>query len=234
MDLFPDTKWTILAEATLHGDQAAMNSLSAICLKYKSPVDKIIRLKGVPAERVEDVRQDFFIELMTGSFFKKASKDHGKFRTFLLKALQDFLVDDIRKISAQKRGGNLERVDIDENMESSSTQIMEFDAVWAETIFDNAMQSIREEVCKKRGGKAWLTLEHFLTFSENKPDYNALAEVLEIGVGGAKAEVSRMRKKFREELRAEVSKTVDSPHEIDEELRYLKETMMHLWGGESG
>ena len=191
-------------------------------------------MKGVSAERVEDVRQDFLIDLMKGSFFKKASKDHGKFRTFLLKALQDFLVDDIRKISAQKRGGNLERVEMKDDTVSLSTQTMEFDVVWAETLFDNAMATIREEVLQKRGEKAWETLEHFLTSGEKGSDYNGLAEVLEISIGGAKAEVSRMRKKFRTELRAEVSRTVDSPHEIDEELRYLKETMMHLWGMRNG
>jgi len=234
MDLFPDTKWTILAEATLNGDESGLKSLSAICLKYKDPIDKIIRMKGVPIERVEDVRQDFLIDLMKGSFFKKASKDHGKFRTFLLKALQDFLVDDIRKVSAQKRGGGLERVDMEDDMASLSTQTMEFDVVWAETLFENAMATIREEVCKKRGEKAWETLEHFLTSGEKNADYNELAKVLGIGIGGAKAEVSRMRKKFRTELRAEVSRTVDSPHEIDEELRYLKETMMHLWGMRNG
>ena len=234
MDLFPDTKWTILAEATLNGDESGRESLSSICLKYKDPIDKIIRLKGVPVERVEDVRQDFLIELMKGSFFKKASKDHGKFRTFLIKALQNFLVDDIRKSSAQKRGGDLERVEIEENMVSLSTEVMEFDVVWAETLFDSAMATIREEVCKKRGEKAWETLEHFLTSGEKNADYNELAKVLGIGIGGAKVEVSRMRKKFRTELRAEVSRTVDSPHEIDEELRYLKETMMHLWGMRNG
>ncbi len=234
MALFPITTWTIIAEATLNGDESGLKSLNAICLKYKEPIDKIIKLKGIPTERIEDVRQDFLIEMMKGSFFKKASRVRGKFRTFLLKALQDFLVDDIRKATAQKRGGGLEHVEIEDNMASLSTQTMEFDVVWAETLFDNALLTIREETCKRRGEKAWVLLEGFLTSSDKSPDYEELAEELGIGVGGAKAEVSRMRQKFRAELRVEVSKTVDAPHEIDEELRYLKETMMHLWGMRNG
>lgn len=61
MDLFPETRWTILAEATLNGDAASQKSLSSICEKYTGPVDKMVKLKGVPDDRVEDVRQDFFI-----------------------------------------------------------------------------------------------------------------------------------------------------------------------------
>ena len=84
---------------------------------------------------------------------------------------------------------------------------------------------------EKRGDKAWPVLQRFLSSDGSSQNYQELANVLKIGIGGAKAEVSRLRQKFRNQLRAEVSKTVDAPHEIDEELRYLKEAMMHVWGG---
>ena len=231
MDLFPDTRWTILAEATLNGDAASQESLSSICEKYTGPVDKMVKLKGVPDDRVEDVRQDFFIHMMKGSFFKKASKRQGKFRTFLLKALQDFLIDDFRKLSAEKRGGGKQHDEIDENSAVSSDDTLEFDLVWAETLYDNALSTVAGEVNEKRGEKAWSVLQRFLSSDGSIQNYQELATVLKIGIGGAKAEVSRLRQKFRNQLRAEVSKTVDAPHEIDEELRYLKEAMMHVWGG---
>jgi len=62
-------------------------------------------------------------------------------------------------------------------------------------------------------------------------DYRELGDILEIGEGGAKAEVSRMRAKFRDHLRREVSNTVGAPHEVDEEWAYLKEVIVQGAGG---
>jgi len=146
MNLFPDTKWTILAEATLNGDDSGRDALGEICHKYKDPVDRVIQSKGVYAERVEDVRQDFFLSLMKGSFFKKANPTHGKFRSFLLNALRQFLVDDYRKLMTQKRGGELEHVEVEDDIAISETDDTEFDLVWAETLFDSAMLAVGSEV----------------------------------------------------------------------------------------
>jgi len=208
MDLFPDTKWTMLAQATLNGDDSG----------------------GVYSGRVEDVRQDFFVSLMKGSFFKKANSEHGKFRSFLLSALKRFLADDYRRLSAAKRGGGLQHVEIEDDSASTETDNIEFDLVWAETLFESAQATVGEEIKKKRGESAWGVLKNFLTGDSDKQNYDTLANVLDLSVGGAKAEVSRMRSKFRKQLRLEVGLTVSAPHEIDEELRYLKEAMIRVWG----
>jgi len=142
MDLFPETKWTILAEATLNGDDSGRDALGKICLKYKDPVEKIIHSRGVYKERVEDVRQDFFLSLMEGSFFKKAKQEQGKFRSFLLTALRQFLVDDFRKLSAEKRGGGQQHVEIEPESATVEIDNTEFDLVWAETLFDSASAKI--------------------------------------------------------------------------------------------
>jgi len=230
MDFFPDTKWTVLAEATLNSDDSGREALGKICLKYKDPVDKIIFKQGVHLERVEDVRQDFFLSLMQGSFFKRANKKQGKFRSFLLAALRQFLIDDFRKISAEKRGGGKQHTEV--LPESASVEIdnTEFDLVWAETLFDAALVTVGEEISEKRGLNAWKMLQKFLSGNSDEQDYRALADLLSMSIGGAKAEVSRMRAKFRKQLRTEVSVTVSAPHEIDEELRYLKQAMMRIWG----
>jgi len=229
MDFFPETKWTILAEATLNGSEVEKGFLSEICLKYKDPVDKIINLKGIPAERVEDVRQDFFLTLMKGSFFKKASQAKGKFRTFLLKALQDFLVDDFRRNSAKKRGGSIIHEAISETSAITDTDETEFDLVWAETLFNNALDHVLAIAIEKRGHEGWKALKPFFGLDSEEQDYDQLAAVLDLSVSGSKTEVARLRKKLREQLRVEVGLTVDAPHEIDEELRYLKESMIRVW-----
>ena len=230
MDLFPDTKWTILAEATLNGEDSGRDALGKICLKYKDPVEKIIFSRGVHKERVEDVRQDFFLSLMEGSFFKKAKQEQGKFRSFLLTALRQFLIDDYRKFTAEKRGGIQQHVEIEPDSATVEIDNTEFDLVWAETLFDAALDTVGKEIVEKRGNEAWQLLQKFLSGDSEEQNYQTLADALDMSIGGAKAEVSRMRSKFRKQLRTEVSVTVSAPHEIDEELRYLKQAMMRIWG----
>ena len=83
---------------------------------------------------------------------------------------------------------------------------------------------------EKRSLDEWTALKQFLSGNLADQSYEKLAELLDLSIGGAKAEVSRMRSRFRTQLRAEVGQTVSAPHEIDEELRYLKEAMIRVWG----
>jgi len=226
---FPTTNWTTLAEATLTGGEAEREALGWICEKYYDPVEAVIRSRGVAADRVEDVRQDFFIKLMEGGFFRRAERERGKFRTFLLNALKNFLVDDARKIMASKRGGGLEHVELKEETAGQDADELKFDLAWAETLFESVVETVGEEVRKKRGEERWQVLKAFLTGSKESVSYAELAQILNLSEGGVKTEVSRMRGKFRDLLRAEIRQTVSAPHEIDEELAYLREAMSRVW-----
>ena len=167
---------------------------------------------------------------MEGSFFKKAKQEQGKFRSFLLTALRQFLIDDYRKFTAEKRGGIQQHVEIEPDSATVEIDNTEFDLVWAETLFDAALDTVGKEIVEKRGNEAWQLLQKFLSGDSEEQNYQTLADALDMSIGGAKAEVSRMRSKFRKQLRTEVSVTVSAPHEIDEELRYLKQAMMRIWG----
>lgn len=102
---FPTTNWATLAAATLSGGEDERAALGRFCERYWKPIAMVIRAKGCPAEKVEDLTQDFFVKMMEGSFVRRASEGRGKFRSFLLKALRDFLADDVRQSTAVKRGG---------------------------------------------------------------------------------------------------------------------------------
>ncbi len=225
--LLPSTSWTILAEATLSGGEAERKALEKFCEDYWHPVSVLIRSKGVYGERVEDLTQDFFVHMMEGSFFGRALQQKGKFRNFLLTALRNFLADDTRKIMAAKRGGDMKRVELSEETCVLEEDQLKFDLAWADTIFDAAVALTGEEVVAKRGSEGWEVLKIFLTGVGQMLSYEELGQVLGMSEGGAKSEVSRMRKKFRERLRLEVAKTVSAPHEIDEELEFLRALMMH-------
>lgn len=101
----------------------------------------------------------------------------------------------------------------------------QFDEAWAEAIFDSAVEATGAAVREKRGVDGWTVLQSFLTGQGELLSYVELARVLEMSEGGVKSEVSRMRAKFREELRRQVALTVSAPHEIDEELAFLRDVM---------
>lgn len=223
---FPETSWTILAEATLNGGESEKAALGKLFERYWTPISSVMRARGVPSERVEDLTQDFFLSLMEGGFFRRADRERGKFRTFLLNALRNFLADDARRTMAAKRGGQLERVELREDSSSYEDDALRFDLAWAETLFDAAVLATGEEVKKKRGEEGWESLQVFLTGEGEMRNYAELGQLLGMGEGGVKSEVSRMRAKFREHLRREVAMTVSAPHEIDEELALLRDVMM--------
>ena len=228
--MFPTTNWATLAEATLNGGKAERDALGRICEKYRDPLQAVIRARGVPEERVEDVVQDFLVTLMEGGFFRRADRERGKFRSFLLNALRNFLVDDTRRTMAIKRGGELQRVELKEDVASFEADESRFDLAWAEALFDAAIEAVGADVIAKRGEEGWSALRSFLTGSTEAMSYADLGDFLGLSEGGAKAEVSRMRGKFREQLRSEIRQTVSAPHEIDEELTYLREAMSRVWG----
>jgi len=97
-------------------------------------------------------------------------------------------------------------------------------------LFESAMEGVKNEVVKKRKEKGWKVLQGFLTGATQAMSYAELGQALSLSEGGAKVEVSRMRGKFREYLRNEVRQTVSAPHEIDEEMAYLREAMSRVWG----
>jgi DNA-directed RNA polymerase specialized sigma24 family protein len=89
---FPPTHWTVLARATLHGDTAAKSALEDFCGQYRQPLSQFIHFQGVVAAEVEDVVQEFLIHVAHDSVLRRADRERGRFRGFLLGALKRFLI----------------------------------------------------------------------------------------------------------------------------------------------
>ncbi len=225
---FPETSWTILAVATMNGSVKERDALNRLCHDYWVPVRKIIASRGAPSERVDDLTQEFFLKLMQKSFFKKADPAQGRFRSFILGSLKYYLADDARHHLTQKNGGHLQRAELDNEAMSVEIDEAQFDSAWAELLFDRVYERVKNEVITRRGPRGWEQLSLFLPGHEAAPTYVELAHELGLSEGGAKTEVFRMRERFRELLRGEVGRTVDAPHEIDEELAYLKSALQKL------
>jgi len=222
---FPETNWTMMAAATMNGNSQEQEALNTLCRQYWRPVASAISAKGAPSDRIDDLTQEFFLQMMKLGLFKRADRDKGRFRTYMLGSLRFFLADDVKFQKTQKRGGHLERSQLQDDSASIEVDEAQFDRAWAESLFKKVMVGVQKDMEFQRGSEVWAMLQKFLPGFGNPPSYTELAAVMGVKEAGAKSEVFRLRQKFRSELRAQVALTVSAPHEIDEELAHLRSAL---------
>ena len=224
---FPSTQWSLLAQATLHGEESAAKALASFCERYRPPVVQFIRGHGFDHGEAEDIAHDFFLHLMEKSTLRRADAARGRFRSFLLGALVRFLGDERDRRSAHKRGGGVSNLALDDEgavaelASTPPTDDMVFDREWALGLLTLALRRIEEDYASEGRAEVWAILRLFVPGGVQPPSYDEGASRLGVGVGAFKSEVHRLRKRFRARLREEIAGTVSAPPEIDEEIAYL-------------
>ena len=222
---FPDTRWSVLEIATASGDTVARVALDDLCRRYWQPVFAVIRSRETSVETARDRTQAFFASLLEKSTLRRADKARGRFRTFLLTVLWRFLRDERERDTAEKRGGDVTDItleDAEEELISEENPLAEtLDREWALMMLERAVTDVQGEVVASRGDAAWQVLRDFLPGSTKTPDLAITAKTLGIGDGGVRSEIHRLRKRCREALRRELMSTVSSPDELDDEIAYL-------------
>lgn len=215
----------MLAEATAHGDEAAMRALDDWCRRYWQPVFAVIRSREASPEIARERTQAFFVHLLEKSTLRRADPARGRFRTFLLTVLWRFLRDERRHRLAEKRGGDAEMHSLDdvenELVEDSNPLAETLDREWALTMLERALERVRHDIVASRGEAAWSVLRRFLPGSHEAPTMAEAAAVLGVTEAGARTEIHRLRHRCREALRRELMTTVSSPEDLDDEIAHL-------------
>ena len=172
--------------------------------------------------------------VLEGDLLKRADPNRGKFRSLLLKALQNYLVDDRIRKHARKRGGNIKFVSWDEWMAEAPSNLAIadqeaerwsaekiFDVRWAATTVEHALRRLGEE-CEARGRRrVFDVLKNCLAAERQDVSYPKLSKSLGVPETSVKNLVHQLRQRYRTLVREEVAQTVDNPEDVDEELRYL-------------
>ena len=225
----------ILACADSTGGEAmARKALAELCKTYWRPIFSFICRRGYSVPDAQDLTQDFFLMILEGDLLKRVDPNRGRFRSLLLKAVQNFLIDETIRKRARKRGGDLKFVSWDEWMAEAPSQLSIygqelqnstperiFDVRWAATIAEAALRRLGEE-CERRGRlRVFTTLSKFLSTERVEISYTSLSTSLGVSEATVKRALHRLRVRYRKILREEVARTVTSPADIDDELRYL-------------
>jgi RNA polymerase sigma-70 factor (ECF subfamily) len=225
----------ILSAANLtNEEQKAGDALAELCRTYWRPIFSFVRARGYSIEDAQDLTQDFFVTILKKNWLQHADRNRGRFRSLLLRSLQNFLINAAEKTHARKRGGGAEFISWHDWMAEAPSQLSLpaqelkslpperlFDLAWATTAVEHALQQLREE-CESKG-KLWLfqALSSHLTDERDELSYANLAAELGMAETSVKKQLHNMRQRYRNLLRDEVSRTVEDPADVDDEIRYL-------------
>jgi RNA polymerase sigma factor (sigma-70 family) len=230
------TRWSVILSCadSEGGEQKARKALAELCKIYWRPVFAFICQQGHSVPDAQDLTQDFFVMILKGHLLQRADRTRGRFRSLMLRALQDFLRDAAEKRYTRKRGRDVQIVSWDEWMAEAPSRLSiplqeaeswsperVFDVRWAATVVERALRRLGDE-CEKRGRRrVFEVLSVCLTGGREDVSYSRFSKTLGLSEAALKSLVHRLRGRYRALLREEVARTVEKPDEIDDELRYL-------------
>ena len=227
---FTTTHWSIIFAAAHNSAPGAQEALEKLCRTYWYPLYAYVRRRGRAPEDAQDLVQGFFARLLGRNFLEGVAPEKGKFRSFLLAAMNHFLSDEWDKARAQKRGGGIKLISLDdtqgeeryrsEPVESVTAEKL-FERRWALTLLDQAQQRLKEESIETGLADLYQRFRTLESKDGSSPSYAEIAAQLGLSESAVKSALFRMRQRYRELVRQEVASTVGSPFEVDEEIRYL-------------
>lgn len=227
---FATTSWSLVAQAAgkreLPGVAAALQDL---CQSYWYPLYHYVRRQGYDPTSAEDLTQGFFTRLLDGELLGKADSNRGRFRSFLLVALQNYLSNEKRHQAAQKRGGGRPAISLDLNDAEfryslepahNRTPQLDFEAQWALSVLQLAMSAVRAQYVEQGKERIFDALQPLLS-GETEITLGEISGTLGMSVGAIKVALHRMRERYGQQIRLQVARTVPDPSEVDDELRSL-------------
>lgn len=227
---FATTQWSAV-KAAAHPVQGAA-AMTRLFQSYWNPLYGFLRREGRSREEAEDLLQEFFLRLQSGSLFTSADPGRGRFRSLLLMSLRNLETDFFRAARCQKRGAGAEMVPLDAEVAESAwnspadtglTPEAAYDRAWARTLLQRAEQRLRE-TCDKEGKMGLFNeLMPYVTGGKPTGEFPAAAERLGMNEKTARVALSRLRRRYASVIREEVAETVGPDGDVQDELRYLME-----------
>jgi RNA polymerase sigma-70 factor (ECF subfamily) len=229
---FVTTNWSLVLAAGREEPEGASEAMERLCRAYWYPLYAFARRYGFAPHDAQDLTQSFFVHILESNLVGKAQREKGKFRSFLLVSLKHFMASERDHARAQKRGGGLTFVFLDESSAEGRFANEPRDGVdpealyeraWALAVLEQALDLLEATYAASGRQPLFEALQGFLLGERGSPSasYAAVAEGLGTSEGAVKMMVQRLRHRYRDCLRTVVAGTVTTLSEIDGELRHL-------------
>jgi RNA polymerase sigma factor (sigma-70 family) len=226
---FQTTHWTVVLAAGGADSAQTSAALTGLCQTYWPSLYAYVRRLGHGQEEAKDLTQEFFARLLEKQWLAQADPARGRFRSFMLTAMNHFLTNEWRRGQAIKRGGGREIISLDDTAEkayiaepaSDLTPEKLYERKWALRLFARALDRLREQYAVAGKGAVYHALKEFLSTEPQTGDYARVGAQLGMTNGAVSAAVHRLRHRYRELVREEVARTVNQPEDIEDEVRSL-------------
>jgi len=225
---FDTTSWSLILRAASNDDAEARLALALLCEHYWYPVYAYIRCQGVSPADAEDLAQGYFARFLEKGVVRDVDRDRGRFRSFLLASVRHFLANERDRERASKRGGGHRLVSLDAELAEERYASMpvdqltperQFERNWTLALLERAHERLAQEAARRGAGDRFARLRPYLAGDEPEAAYDAIAREWGTGQSAVRVALHRLRRRFGEVLREEIGRTVDSPEDVDDELR---------------
>lgn len=212
-------------------DDAREAALGKICERYWYPIYAFLRKNGRQPIDAEDLTQSFFLRILSDDSLLRAEAERGKLRTFLLANLKRHLQAEQIRNQAQKRGGGVATLSIDQAVaearylknfvdEGSDPDTL-FGRIWASDLFRTVIDRLAERYADSGRGELFEALRDSLVGGAATATYSELSERLGMPEATLRSHVNRLRKAFRAELEEEITVTIAEGEDVKSEMKHL-------------
>jgi len=227
---FASTHWSIVLAAGHRSSPDSRAALAKLCGAYWVPLYAYARRRVLDVHAAQDLTQAFFAQLLEKNPLAVARPERGRFRAFLLTAFKHFLANVRDQARAQKRGGGVAPLPLDfasgesrltREPADNMTPERLYERQWVLSLLEQVLARLRDEFIRAGKERHFEQLKVFITPQTAPASYAELAPALGLTEAAAAVAVHRLRRRYRELLRAEIAQTVASPNEVDDEIRSL-------------
>ncbi len=228
---FAATQWSVVLSAR-SDDGSKRDALERLCRTYWPPVYSYLRRRGHSPADAEDTTQAFFAHLLTGDFFQRPDPARGRFRGYLVGALRHFVGHERTHSTAQKRGGRITFVAINElDAERDFSAIVHpgldpseaYELSWAVTVLGQAVRRLQDEYTAAGRSPVFATLKPFLHSAPASGDYDRAAAALQTSRATVAVWLHRLTRRLAEIVKLEVAATLENPADAEQELQHLQQ-----------
>jgi RNA polymerase sigma-70 factor (ECF subfamily) len=232
--VFATTHWSVVLTAGRSDTTRSRDALARLCQTYWYPLYFYVRRRGYSPHDAQDLTQAFFARLLEHQSLTSADPDRGRFRSFILTAMNHFLASEWKRGMAQKRGGGNQLISLDlaaaeERFDlepaDHSTPDKLFEKQWALALLAVVLNRLEGEFQAEGKTDLFAALKQTLMGSRESLPYAELAPRLGMNESAVKVAVHRLRKRYRELIRAEIANTLDHSEDVEVEMRYLFQTL---------
>ena len=224
---FHTTRWSVVRAAGAAPPAERRAALETLCASYRPPVLAFVRRRSADPEEAEDLTQAFFARLLEKEDVRQADPARGRFRAFLLAALQHFLANERERVRARKRGEGRAPASLDAGSSAGlepaggEAPEREFERAWARAVLTRALERLAVE--QREAGKEALfaRLGPLLGQDEERVPHAAIAEACGTSENASRVALHRLRRRLGELVRDEVRETV-GPGELEDEVHVLR------------